>query len=370
MTNFKFKTTYLQFHLLTAYGPSNPNRDDEGQPKQAIVGATTRLRLSSQALKREIRESAYFSLDLQGHVGTRTKRLFDGIQDYLLRHEVEPQAARDAARKVAELFGKLDARKDDSGSFLSSTLAFVSPAEWRLAEELAEKIVEGERLPTEKDLRKLVLRQADGAVDLAMFGRMLADAPEYNREAAVQVGHAITTHAAASQEDWFAAVDDLNKSQGVSGAAHIGEHAFGSGLYYHYVAVNVGLLIENLEGDRELAAKGLEALTRALAQASPGGKRASYAHNPRAAYILAERGPLQPRDLSGAFYKAITGKNQLEASIEALERMIVDLDEAYGTPPLEVRRMQVGKTREPGHVALPAIAEFAAETALAFAMAS
>ncbi len=31
-------TTFVQFHVLTKYGPSNPNRDDQGRPKQANVG--------------------------------------------------------------------------------------------------------------------------------------------------------------------------------------------------------------------------------------------------------------------------------------------------------------------------------------------
>lgn len=31
-------TTFVQFHLLTVYPPSNPNRDDTGRPKQALVG--------------------------------------------------------------------------------------------------------------------------------------------------------------------------------------------------------------------------------------------------------------------------------------------------------------------------------------------
>ena len=31
-------TTFVQFHLLTPYPPSNPNRDDQGRPKQASVG--------------------------------------------------------------------------------------------------------------------------------------------------------------------------------------------------------------------------------------------------------------------------------------------------------------------------------------------
>jgi CRISPR system Cascade subunit CasC len=36
--------------------------------------------------------------------------------------------------------------------------------------------------------------RSDSAADIALFGRMLADAPDFNRKAAAQVAHAITTH--------------------------------------------------------------------------------------------------------------------------------------------------------------------------------
>lgn len=323
-------TTFLQFHLLTSYGPSNPNRDDQGRPKQAMVGGAPRLRLSSQSVKRAIRESSFFALDLADHKGTRTKRLFEKVKEHLLAQGQAPAAAQTAAETVAAIFGKLEApKKDDAEAKIATTLAFISPAEWALALELAEKAAAGEALPKDKDLKKLVLRRADGAVDIAMFGRMLADDADFNREAAVQVGHAITTHAAQAEEDWYSAVDDLNKASD-TGAGHLGESAFGSGVYYQYVCVNVDLLIENLGGDKDLAAKGLQALARALATATPTGKQNSHAHRPRAAYIRAERGPQAPRDLTGAFFQPVKEQPWAETSIAKLEDMVAKIDRAYG----------------------------------------
>lgn len=329
-------TTFLQFHLLTVYGPSNPNRDDQGQPKRAMVGGVPRLRLSSQSVKRALRESAFFALDLAGHMGTRTKRLFEKLNEKLLAAGVAPDAAQKAAEQVAGIFGKLEApKKDAPGSTLATTLAFISPDEWKLAEGLAARIVNGEDLPKDKELKKLVLRQADGAIDIAMFGRMLADDPDFSREAAVQVGHAITTHRALAEEDWYSAVDDLNKAED-TGAGHLGEHGFGSGIYYQYVNVNVDLLVKNLKGDADLAVKGLEALARALATVTPRGKQNSHAHHPMAFYVRAERGPRPPRDLSGAFFTPVDrklkelGANDLErGSVNALVDMARRIDDCY-----------------------------------------
>lgn len=322
-------TTFIQFHLLTSYGPSNPNRDDQGRPKQAMVGGSPRLRMSSQSVKRALRESSFFALDLAGQMGVRTKRLHEKLVTHLIEAGIADKAARAAADEVAAVFGKLDAPKKGEEARVATTLAFISPQEWALAEELAKKIVAGDPLPKDKDLKKLVLRRADGAIDIAMFGRMLADDADFNRDAAVQVAHAITTHSAQAEEDWFSAVDDLNKAE-ETGAGHLGEIAFGSGVFYQYVCVNLDLLVENLGGDRELAARGLEALARGLAQSTPRGKQNTFAHHPRAHYILAESGAQAPRDLSGAFFSPIKTQPWLEASVAALCKTRDDLDRAYG----------------------------------------
>ncbi|MFT3691462.1 type I-E CRISPR-associated protein Cas7/Cse4/CasC [Paenirhodobacter sp.] len=325
-------TTFVQFHLLTSYGPSNPNRDDQGRPKQAMVGGVPRLRMSSQSVKRALRESSFFALDLQGHIGTRTKQLHEKLGEYLIGKGVSDKAAQDAATEVAGIFGKLETLKEKTRA---TTLAFISPQEWKLAEELAEKAAAGEALPKDKDLKKLVLRRADGAVDIAMFGRMLADDADFNRDAAVQVAHAITTHAAQAEEDWYSAVDDLNKAED-TGAGHLGETAFGSGIYYQYVCVNCDLLVENLGGDRELAERGIEALAKALPVTTPTGKQNSFAHRPMAFYMRAEAGARAPRDLSGAFFTPVDrklrdlGANDLQSgSIKALEQTAEQIDACY-----------------------------------------
>ena len=211
----------------------------------------------------------------------------------------------------------------------------------------------------EKELKKLVLRQADGAVDIAMFGRMLADDPDFNRDAAVQVAHAFTTHRVIAEDDWFSAVDDLKTRSEDAGAGHIGEHGFGSGLYYLYACVNVDLLVENLGGDRALAARGLQALAQALATATPRGKQNSHAHHPRAAYVRVERGSAQPRDLSGAFFKPVQGDDLLAQSIEQLTATADAIDRAYG-PACDASRVM---NLTQGQGSLTELAAFAAEAA-------
>lgn len=332
-------TTFLQFHQLITYGPSNPNRDDQGRPKQAMVGGAPRLRMSSQSLKRALRESSFFALELDGNIGTRTKRLHEKLVTHLTGKGVAEDDAYKAAELVAAIFGKLDTPKKGERDKVATTLAFISPQEWQFAEELAEKIAAGEDLPSEKEIKKLVLRRADGAIDIAMFGRMLANDADYNREAAVQVAHAITTHAAQAEDDWYSAVDDLNKAED-TGAGHLGETGYGSGIYYQYVCVNCDLLIENLDGDRELAIRGVQALASALAQTTPRGKQNSFAHHPRAHLVLAEAGTQAPRDLTGAFFKPV--EPRMASSIKALDETRAAIDKAYGQVWQSDCRMEVG----------------------------
>lgn len=326
-------THYVQLHFLTVYPPSNPNRDDMGRPKTAVYGGVQRLRLSSQSLKRAARLSPAMSESLIGNMGQRTQRLGDEVVSHLLGKGADEKKAYEAAEQVAKVFGAFDeaAAKKDPSQVRIRQLAFISPEERAAAIQMAEKAFSGESIQNDaKKLGKDILRTADGAVDLAMFGRMLADAPEFNREAAVQVSHAITTHRAEAEDDFYTAVDDLKKPAEDSGAGFVGEAGFGSGVYYLYVCIDTDRLIENLAGDRELARKALEAATEAFATASPSGKRNSYSHHTRASYIRAESGDQQPRSLAAAFLNPVNGDDLLGASINKLKETAEKIDNAYG----------------------------------------
>ena len=360
-------TDFLQLHILTTYPPSNPNRDDLGRPKTAIIGGAMRQRISSQAIKRALRTSGVFEAALAGHKGERTQRLGEEVLKHLLGKGAAEDKARAIARGVAQGFGKLEEREGEGdkegktkgkpNSVRIRQLAFVSPEEKRLAFELAEKAAEGASLPKEKDLAKTLLRTADGAVDIAMFGRMLADNPHFNREAAVQVAHAFTANAVEIEDDYYTAVDDLKQPSEDAGAGFVGEAGFGAGVYYLYVCVNRDLLEKNLDGDRTLAARGIEALVRALATASPTGKRNSFANHVRAEFLLAEKGDAQPRNLASAFTTPVATRDLLETSIKRLLEKRAAFAAAYGQDWKEERLMHVGAA---GSATLAEVAAFAA----------
>jgi CRISPR system Cascade subunit CasC len=343
---------FLQLHLLTFYPPSNLNRDDAGRPKSAVVGGIPRLRISSQSLKRAWRTSAIFTEALDGYLADRTQRLGEVVEAHLRAQGTEPQRAQSIAHDIAQSFGALK-KKGDEKPLRTEQLAFISPQERAAALDMAEKMAAGAPAPAPADL----LRRTDSAADIAMFGRMLAATPEFNREAAVQVAHAITTHKAVVEDDYYVAVDDLNTREENAGVGFIGEQGFGSGIFYLYLCVDVALLVRNLGGNTALAAAAVAALAEAAATVAPTGKQASFASHAHAHFVLAERGDAQPRTLAAAFLTATQGDDLVTGAIEKLKNWRDKLDNAYG-PVAERASLDVPK----GEGSLADILGFCRET--------
>ncbi|MFQ3789990.1 type I-E CRISPR-associated protein Cas7/Cse4/CasC [Halomonas sp. A29] len=321
---------FIQLHLLTSYPPSNLNRDDLGRPKTAFMGGARRLRVSSQSLKRNWRTSNLFEAAVNGHKGTRTKRLGGEVYKRMTSAGADEKVAGSSAEKIAGVFGKLrKVEKGEKHEYEIEQLVHVGPEELTALEGLADTLGAENREPTDEELTEL-LAQRPTAVDVALFGRMLAAAPSYNVEAACQVAHAITVHAAEVEDDYFTAVDDLNIGDDDRGAAHIGEAGFAAGLFYLYICIDRDLLIENLQGNEELADRAIAALVESAVKISPKGKQNSFGSRAHASYLLAEKGDQQPRSLAASFLQPVNGEEQATKAIEKLERQAQAFDDAYG----------------------------------------
>ncbi len=323
-------STFIQLHLLTSYPPSNLNRDDLGRPKTAVMGGKTRLRVSSQSLKRAWRTSDLFSEAMKGHVGVRTKAMGIEVYNAMLEKKVSEGKAKQWAKQIAEVFGKC--KKANAAKPLEELeieqLAHFSPEEKAAISALVDKLAAGTTAPNDADF--VLLRKKHTAADIAMFGRMLASSPAFNTEAAVQVAHAITVHDVAVEDDYFTAVDDLNSGEEDLGAGHIGETEFAAGLFYLYLCINRDLLVENLGGDQDLANKALAALVEAAAKVAPNGKQNSFGSRAYASYMLAEKGEQQPRSLSVSFLKPVRGEDVMNKAISEIETKRDAMEKVYG----------------------------------------
>ena len=321
---------FIQIHALTAYPPANLNRDDLGRPKTAIMGGVERLRISSQSLKRAWRDSDVFKDALSDKIGKRTKLIGHEIYSKLINAGIKEKEASDWVRDLLGHFGGLE---KESLNF--SQLVHISPLEIANIDKLVQQYIDSHKQPTKEEMKHVMAKQ-HGAVDIAAFGRMLADHVEYNTEAAIQVAHAITTHRVKIEDDFFTAVDDLNGLNSHSGSAHIGEIEFGSGLFYLYVCIDRDLLKNNLQGDEQLTQQTIAALVEAITKVAPKGKQNTFASRARASYVLVEKGDDQPRSLAVSFFKSIpeNGKEGVVAdSVKALTDYRNKLNDVYGEAP-------------------------------------
>lgn len=332
---------FIQIHLLTSYPPANLNRDDQGRPKTARMGGYDRLRVSSQSLKRRWRTSEIFEQAMVDNMGTRTKRLGVEVCNALLAAGIKEKQAKDWATEIAGVFGK--GKKD---SLEIEQLVHVSPEERQLIDSLVAKLIEEGRKPEKEELD--LLREKTTAVDIALFGRMLASKPEFNVEAACQVAHAISVHSVVIEDDYFTAVDDLNDGREDAGSSHIGETGFAAGLFYSYICVNRQQLIENLRGDSELADKAIGALIEAAVKVAPSGKQNSFAQQGYASYVLAEAGDQQPRSLAVSYLKPVEMRgygaaDYLTQAIDAIRAQKAGFDQAYGACSDRAYELSVGE---------------------------
>lgn len=287
------KRLYVDFHILQTVPPSCINRDDTGSPKTAVYGGVLRARVSSQAWKHAMR--AAFAEDARLDVGKRTKKAAELVKKQILALAPELDAADKLAKKALENAGiKFDekSKKDDT---VTKALFFMSTAQ---AKALAELAVEGS---ADKKQYRDALKAAP-SMDMALFGRMVADDPSLNYDAAAQVAHSISTHAVQNEYDYFTAVDDC-QAEDNAGAGHLGTVEYNSSTLYRYATVNVMELAGQLGAAQ--AAETVRAFGEAFLFSMPTGKQNTFANRtlPDAVYVTLRED--QPVNLCGAFERAV-----------------------------------------------------------------
>jgi len=343
---------FLQVHTLTSYPASLLNRDDAGLAKRIPFGDATRLRVSSQCLKRHWRENLQVKLpDLPD--GLRTRQFFSRAVLPRLTASGVPEAKASALCEtlIAALIIGGSKGLDMSQPVLFgapeadylvklATDAHAAEADTKAATELLKKKL------TDKEMRKNLAALSKSAAGLtaALFGRFVTSDILARVDAPVHVAHAFTVHAAQTEMDYFTVVDDLNRDD-EAGAAHAGDAELGAGLYYGYVAVDVPLLVSNLTGceaakwrqqEASTARQVLTSLIRAIAEQSPGAKLGATAPYSRAELVLLEAGSSQPRSLANAFLKALKAQpdprlpDPMQQAANRIAEHMTQLDGMYG----------------------------------------
>ncbi len=342
------KNTRIEFHILQSFPVTCLNRDDVGAPKSAVVGGSTRARVSSQCWKRQVRLALH---DLGVTCGARTKLISKMVSEACLAKGATPEQAKGCGDKIEHIFIKakeakppkknkdgeiIEANEEAAAADKSDTLLFLSPTEISvLAEAFSSSGFNPEQVITQKDAKKQVkelttligkVTEEMDALDIALFGRMVAQAAELNVEAATSFSHALSTHKVSNEVEFFTALDDL---QTEPGSAHMGSLEFNSATYYRYISLDLGQLYQTLAG--QALPEAIEAFTKALFIAVPSARQTtqSGASPWEFAKVLVRKG----QRLQVPFETAIKSKDGgfLQPSITALSDYLGKKEKLYGS---------------------------------------
>ncbi|MFJ6134855.1 type I-E CRISPR-associated protein Cas7/Cse4/CasC [Kitasatospora sp. NPDC092286] len=319
--------TILDVHILQTVPPSNLNRDDTGSPKTAVYGGVLRSRVSSQAWKRATRE-AFGNLLHPNELGVRTKKVAELLAGRIIALDSvslkESEALTAAAETITAATGaRIEPPKrktaNPAGSGAegpapeSSYLMFLSARQLDALAELAAEGLAGsgglKAFFKDKENRARAKEAANSrhSVDIALFGRMVADASDINVDAAAQVAHAISVHAVENESDYYTAVDDRN-TDSEPGAGMIGTVDFNSATLYRYAAVDVDRLHHNLGSGLRADQPGTEPVRRAVqafvegfVTSIPSGKMNTFANQTLPDAVVVKLRTARPISFVGAF---------------------------------------------------------------------
>ncbi|MFA6221113.1 MAG: type I-E CRISPR-associated protein Cas7/Cse4/CasC [Desulfomonilaceae bacterium] len=334
----------IEIHAIQNHSPANLNRDDLGAPKTCYFGGVLRSRISSQCIKRSIRMSEEFKR-LCGGIRTRqlSKLIAEKITD---QHDVKKRAETILAicglkpkmptKKNQEKDGQEDAEK-------SKMLVYTTQ---EAVQEMA-RLLQDDNGKTDTQLAKEfgnLISKRVAVPDMALSGRMLEPDKESKElwkglattvEAALQVAHAISTHEARPEVDYFVAADDIPAAD--AGAGYVDEAMFASACFYKYFSIHWETLVDNLKGfngnQEHLAAHTIGAFIKGVALTTPSGKQNSFAaHNPPDGMLVEIKNA--PISYANAFARPVScgQRDIISQSIAQLGQYIRDLDTGYGEP--------------------------------------
>ncbi|WP_029090194.1 type I-E CRISPR-associated protein Cas7/Cse4/CasC [Brevibacterium album] len=332
---------FLDIHIIQPVPPSNVNRDDTGAPKTAFYGGVRRARVSSQAWKRATR-SAFHGLVDKSRLGVRTQRVIEQIAEKIA--EIDPALKGESEALAAEVIKtvgitteKPKPKKDEAGQDVvkaeeSAYLVFFSSLQ---IEKAARRAVEDQHagIKPNKKIYKAILQQ-DNSLDIALFGRMIADLTDLGVDASAQVAHALSVHAVESESDFYTAVDDWkrNDPDRDAGAGMLGTIEFNSSTLYRYATVSLQQLHENL-GSAEAVREALTAFAQGFVESMPTGKANTFANQTLPAAVVFAVRTDRPVSLVGAFERPVTQDGGFTApAVKELVKHAKDLAGTYDAP--------------------------------------
>ena len=299
------KRLFIDINAIQTLPPSNINRDDTGSRKTAQYGGVIRARVSSQSWKKAMRDYFYNNSEFE-NIGVRTLEIVKYLAEEIKR--LKPSLTDEDALKLAnETFKAAGIGTKDNKA---KALFFLGKSQ---RDALAQAAIDGE-----KDKKKLQeILSSNPAIDIALFGRMVADDQNLNEDASAQVAHAISTHQVSNEYDFFTAVDDISKEES-QGAGMLGTVEYNSSTLYRYANVAAHELLNQL-GSVEDAVGAIRLFVEAFAKSLPTGKVNTFANQTLPQAILLSIRDDRPVNLVSAFEEPVRSNDgYVEKSIKKL----------------------------------------------------
>jgi CRISPR system Cascade subunit CasC len=324
----------IELHIIHSFPPTCLNRDDLGSPKSAAFGGSERARVSSQCWKRPIRFNAATELP-EFFQGQRTRLIIGPLVDRLKAAGIDETDAEKIVKPFAHELAELDKKAEKKGTKRVKTAVFFSRMEMDaigavLLDAVNAGTTDGKAL-LKAASQALKKAKPTDAAEIGLFGRMVASDQSLTIEGASMFNHAISTHKAMPEIDFFAAVDD-RQPRDESGAAITAHQEFNSAVYYRYIALNADLLEKNIPAFSCQQLRSVtDAFIRSVLESVPVARRNSMNGHTRPSYVLGIVRRGSPTSLANAFEKPISSKDGIvEPSIAALEAHYAEQKRVWG----------------------------------------
>ena len=322
---------FVDVYKIQSVPANNLNRDETGDPKTLMFGGTQRIRVSSQAVKKAIRNDFNNNLDID-EIGIRTKNVPTLLINEILDRNLDDMdydkaeaLMKDIIKAAKIKITKVD-NPDDIDKFREEYRdrdVYVTGALFFISRKQISNLIDVALAPdmAEKD-RVNLIRDAfrkDNAIDVSLFGRMVADDPSQNIDAAAQVAHEFSVTEGNIESDFFTAVDDYSLADH-AGSAMMGNISYDSAVLYGYADISLTQLEKNL-GSKEAVVKAVEQFIKSFVNAMPTGKQNTFAAQtlPDAVVVTVRDG--RPVNYANAFVKVINPKTGDDVSSDAITRL-------------------------------------------------
>lgn len=272
---------FVTVHVLRTVTGVNLNADQTGAPKTLTMADSVRMRVSSQSLKRAMREHITTALTEANQPTTvRTRRLPGAVADILAgrgrdyndalahtvtllvaagfnvkaatptRTEEGPHVVRSATDGLAALVEETWADLDEAAQAVAKDISKAAGKNARKTSKQAEdggkKISVPASAAYEQRLRTVLNPTA--SIEIALGGRFLTAVSGLNVDAAMSVAHAYSVDPMTRTKDFYSTVDDWQDGsfEDDTATAMVGDTMLASGTLYQQAILDRTQLRTNL----------------------------------------------------------------------------------------------------------------------------